>query len=158
MVWRLRRKEWEAGKGEGNRKALRKIVTSGDEPGLLAYIDGKPVGWCAVAPRSVYGFLSRSRILKPVDDEPVWSVSCLFIQKQHRRQGIAVALLKAAVDFVGERGGRIVEGYPTERTMEKTPDAFVWTGTVSAFKMAGFNEVLRRSKNRPIMRMKTDLK
>jgi len=51
MAWRLARKEWEAGKGAGNKKALKKIVTSGEVPGILGYVNGEPVAWCAVAPR-----------------------------------------------------------------------------------------------------------
>src|SRR5262245_38185484 len=74
MVWRLPRKQWEAQKGAGNREALRALVEGGEAPGLLGYLDGRPVGWCAVAPRPNYPALARSRVLAPVDEEPVWSV------------------------------------------------------------------------------------
>jgi GNAT superfamily N-acetyltransferase len=156
MVWRLRRKEWESGKGAGNKRELRKIVEAGRKPGILAYDGREPVGWCAVAPREAYPVLARSRILGPVDGQPVWSVSCLFVSKPYRRQGLSIRLLKEAVAFAARSGARIVEGYPVQPTMEKTPDAFVWTGTPSAFGRAGFEEVLRRSKSRPIMRYTID--
>jgi GNAT superfamily N-acetyltransferase len=152
MAWRLRTKDWEAGKGAKNKRAFKRIVTSGKVPGVVAYLKGEPVAWCAVAPRKDYSFLERSRALKPVDDKLVWSISCLFVLKPHRRQGISVRLLEAAVEFAGKRGARIVEGYPIQPTMKQTPDAFVWTGTPSAFTRAGFREVLRRSRTRPIMR------
>jgi GNAT superfamily N-acetyltransferase len=152
MYPRLKRKDWEAGRGARNRRALKRIVESGQRPGILAFDGRDPVGWCAVAPREAYPALSRSRILKPVDDRPVWSITCLFVLKPYRRQGLSVRLLEEAVAFAGRRGARILEGYPTEPTMEKTPDAFVWTGTPSAFVRAGFGEVLRRSRTRPIMR------
>jgi len=152
MWWRLNRVEWNRGKGEGNRKALRKLVHSGAEAGVLAYADGEPVGWCAIAPREQYPRLGRSRILKPVDDQPVWSVTCFFIARGFRHQGLSTKLLKAAVDFARARGAKIVEGYPHD-SKKATADVFVYTGLVSAFRKAGFKEVARRSKTRPIMRV-----
>jgi GNAT superfamily N-acetyltransferase len=156
MVWRLRNKDWIAGKGAKNKRALKKIVTSGEKPGVLGYIGQKPIAWCAVAPRDQYPSLGRSRVLKPVDDKPVWSISCFFVLKPYRRSGASVRLLRAAVEFAARQGAKIVEGYPVEPTMESTPDPFVWTGIPSAFKKAGFKEVLRRSKTRPIMRCTID--
>ncbi len=156
MAWRLRNKDWVAGKGAGNKRAFKKIVTGGGRPGVVGYLGREPIAWCAVAPREQYSFLARSRVLAPVDDEPVWSISCLFVLKPFRRKGVSVSMLKAAVEFAAKRGATIVEGYPTEPTMEHTPDAFVWTGTPSAFTKAGFVEVLRRSRTRPIMRYTTE--
>ncbi len=105
-----------------------------------------------MAPREDYVALERSRILKPVDEQTVWSISCLFIKRPYRRQGVSTQLLKAAVEFAAERGAKIVEGYPVEPSMENMPDPFLWHGIPSAFLAAGFAEVLRRSKSRPIMR------
>ncbi len=152
MAWRLRNKDYVAGKGAKNKRAFKKIVTSGDTPGVIAYLVSEPIGWCAVAPREVYSTLERSRILKPVDDRPVWSISCLFVLKAYRRRGVSARLLRAAAEFAGKRGATIVEGYPVEPTMKPMPDPFVWTGIPSAFRKAGFREVARRSKTRPIMR------
>ena len=151
MWWRLSRPEWNRGKGEGNRKAFRKLVRSGTEPGVLAYADGEPVGWCAIAPREQYPRLASSRILQPVDDQPVWSVTCFYIARSFRHQGLSAALLKAAADFARARSAKIVEGYPHD--VKKTAaDVFVYTGLASAFRKAGFKEVARRSKTRPVMR------
>lgn len=153
MFWRLPRKEWDAQRGTGNKRALQKIVTAGrPAPGILAYDCKEPVGWCAVAPRRGYVALERSRILKPVDDQPVWSISCLFIRKSHRRQGVSTALARAAVTFAARQGAKVVEAYPVQPTMAKMPDPFLWHGVPSTFIKAGFKEVLRRSKTRPIMR------
>jgi GNAT superfamily N-acetyltransferase len=152
MFWRLRRKEWQAAKGAGNRRRFREIVSNGERPGILAFEGRRPVGWCAFAPREAYGSLARSRILAPVDDQSVWSVSCLFVLRPYRRRGVATRLLKAACEHAGRRGARILEGYPVEPQSAKAPDAFLWTGTSSAFERAGFREVARRSEHRPIMR------
>ena len=118
---------------------------------MLAYADGESVGWCAIARREQYPRLNSSRILKPVDDQPVWSVTCFYIARGSRHQGLSTALLKAAVDFARVRGAQIVEGYPHD-PKKATADVFVYTGLVSAFRKVGFKEVARRSKTRPIMR------
>lgn len=152
MWWRLERKAFNAGRGEGNRRSMKALVDSGVSPGLMAYADGKAIGWCALAPRETYSALARSRILKPIDDEPVWSVVCFFIAKGHRRRGLSSELLEAAVDFAASRGAGIVEGYPCEPKKSDEPDPFLYTGLASAFRKAGFKEAARRSERRPIMR------
>jgi len=152
MWWRLTRSEFERQQGEDNRQAMKAIVESGEVPGILAYAEGKPVGWCSVAPREVFGALQRSRILKRVDDQLVWSVVCFFIAKGYRRKGLTVALLEAAADYAAARGAKIVEGYPVEPKKADAPAAFMYTGIASAFRKARFVEVARRSETRPIMR------
>ena len=152
MYWRLPRSEWTASKGLKNKASFRKLVSSDQQPGIIAYNGSEPIGWCAIAPREVFTGLGRSRVLKPVDDRPVWSITCLFVKKPYRRRGASVKLIEAAVEFARKRGAQIVEGYPTTPTMEKTPDPFVYMGVPSAFTAAGFTEVARRSSTRPIMR------
>ncbi|HEX9018930.1 MAG TPA: GNAT family N-acetyltransferase [Anaerolineaceae bacterium] len=151
MYWRLPQRAFEEGKGDPNRHALRVIVENEARPGILAYVDEQPVGWLALAPRETYGRLARSKILAPVDSAPVWSITCFFVARGFRRQGLTVALLQAAVGMVRERGGRVLEGYPVE-PKEKLPDPFVYTGLAAAFRKAGFVEVARRSATRPVMR------
>jgi GNAT superfamily N-acetyltransferase len=152
MTWRLPRAEWEAGKKSGNKQAFRSLVEDDDQPGVLAYDGDEPVGWCAIAPRDVYIRLRNSRVLAPVDDRPVWSISCLFIAKPYRRQGLSVTLIRAAVDFARSKGATTVEAYPVVPYSESMPGAFAWTGIISAYEQAGFHEVARRSDARPIMR------
>jgi GNAT superfamily N-acetyltransferase len=152
MWWRLPRSVWRRGKGAGNRRALRRLVESGARPGVLAYAGREPVGWCAVAPREEYPVLERSRILQPVDERPVWSITCLFVARSWRRRGVSTGLLKAAAAFARRRGARIVEGYPTDAGGKRAADAFVFTGLEPGFRRAGFVEVARRSRSRPIMR------
>jgi GNAT superfamily N-acetyltransferase len=152
MWWRLQKKEFDAQTGEGNRRAMKAIVNSGRIPGILAYHQGQPVGWCSVAPREEFPRLDRSRILKPVDDQIVWSVVCLFVTKAYRRKGVSTELVKAAVDYVRRKGGRIIEGYAVEPQTDRIPDLFAYHGLAAVFKQAGFQEVARRSRTRPIMR------
>jgi len=152
MWWRIPRAQFSRQKGKENRNALRSIVNSGEIPGLLAYSENQPIGWCAVAPRKRYQSLEHSRILRKVDDAPVWSVVCFFVAKAFRHKGVTVKLLEAAIKHVEENGGKVIEGYPTEPRKSRTPDTFAYMGLASAFRKAGFVEVIRRSETRPIMR------
>jgi GNAT superfamily N-acetyltransferase len=152
MYWRLKQSVLDAQKGNGNKRAMKKIIGSGKIPGILAYSEGEPIGWCSVAPREEFSKLDNSRILKPVDEKSVWSVVCFFIHKDHRKKGLSIALLNAAKKYVKSSGGKILEGYPIEPRKDKMPDAFAWTGISAAFQSAGFKEVARRSETRPIMR------
>jgi GNAT superfamily N-acetyltransferase len=152
MWWRLKRSEFERQKGEGNRRAMKRIVDSGEIPGILAYTKGQPIAWCSVAPKEAYPVLGRSRTLKQVDDKPVWSIVCFFVAKPFRGKGVTGKLLRAAIEHVRKQGGKIIEGYPVEPKKSRIPDAFAYTGLASAFRKAGFVEIVRRSETRPIMR------
>jgi GNAT superfamily N-acetyltransferase len=152
MAWRRSPAQWRRQSGEGNKKALRRLVSTEPPPGIIGFLGREPIAWCAVAPRESYSFLGRSKVLAPVDDSSAWSVSCLFVAKEYRRRGLSPLLLIEAVAFATKHGARTVEGYPTEPYSKRVPDPFLWTGTVSAFRSAGFVEVARRSKTRPIMR------
>jgi GNAT superfamily N-acetyltransferase len=152
LYWRLSRTEFEKRKGDGNRRTMKGLVKKGIPLGLLAY-DGKiPVGWCSVSPREEFPTLNRSRVLSKLDDQPVWSIVCFFIHKDYRKRGVSIQLLKAVTDYVKKQGGKIVEGYPIDPPAAKYPTTFAWTGFVSAFRKAGFQEAARRSPTRPIMR------
>ena len=152
MYWRLAHKQFNQQTGDLNRNSMQTLVDSGVIPGLLAYQDGVAGGWCSVAPRSEFPTLARSRILKPVDEQPVWSIVCFFIARTHRRKGLTVQLLQAALEYARSNGAKILEGYPVDPKAAKTPDAFAYTGLSSAFLQAGFHEVARRSETRLIMR------
>jgi GNAT superfamily N-acetyltransferase len=153
MWWRLPRAQWTRQRGAGNRQALRRLVAKSKVPGLLAYAGRQPVGWCSVGPRADFGVLGRSRVLAPVDDQPVWSVVCFFVARGFRRQGVSRRLLEAAAAFARARGARILEGYPVEPGGGAMPDLYAFTGLVSAFRQAGFIEVARRSPKRAVMRL-----
>jgi GNAT superfamily N-acetyltransferase len=152
MWWRVTRAQFNTHKGEGNKRAFQRLIEGGEVPGLLAYLDGQAVAWCAVAPRERYPVLERSRILTRVDDQPVWSVVCFFVKRPFRGRGLTTALLRAAVAYARRQGAHIIEGYPVEPKTAHTADVFAYTGLVSSFRRAGFVEVQRRSETRPIMR------
>ena len=152
MSWLLTKKDFDANKGAGNKRKMKKLVDRNTEPGILAYYKNEPVGWCAIAPRENYIRLEKSRVLQRVDNEPVWSAPCFFIKKEFRRKRLSTEILKAAIVFCKSKRVKIIEGYPAEPYAKNIPAVFAWTGFPSSFLKAGFKEVIRRSKSRPIMR------
>jgi GNAT superfamily N-acetyltransferase len=148
MRWRMTSGEYQRSTKEQRIAALDDRVREGIPVGVLAYMDGEPVGWCSVAPRETYGALERFRALPRVDDAPVWSVVCFFVDWRVRRQGVTLGLLRAAVAYAVSQGARIVEGYPVE------PDArlYVYMGSPATFREAGFRDVATSAQGRLIMR------
>ena len=139
--------------GEGSvsprrREAMTRLAAREPAPGLLAYQDGQPLGWVAVAPRSEFTRVVRSRATPPVDDEPVWVIPCVTVHKGYRGQGIAVALIRAAVEYAGKCGAPAVEAYP-RADGERTGDDNAYFGTEQMFRRAGFEVVREPLPNRP---------
>lgn len=151
MWWRLSRAEWTRNQYDSNHQAMRALVEAGHVPGLLAYRDGVPVGWCSVAPREAFPVLERSNPLQRVDDQPVWSIVCFYIKPKQRRGGLSSALIRAALDWARHNGASIVEAYPVDKE-GKFSSGGAYTGVASTFIKAGFVEVVRRTPTRPVMR------
>jgi GNAT superfamily N-acetyltransferase len=158
MYYRLKKADFTEGKlDNGNKDAMKALVWEGKPTGLLAFYEDVPLAWCAFAPREDFSKLERSRVHQRIDNEPVWSVPCFFIDKQFRRMGVSVALLKGLVQYARTQGIRVIEAYPTIPTTPSLPDSFVWIGLYKSFERAGFEIVDRKSKHRPMVRYYTDL-
>ena len=139
------------GPATGNRRALKSLVDRGYVPGLIGYEDGRPVGWISLSPREDYPKLQRSPVMKPVDDKPVWSIVCFFVDKEARGKRVSEALLKGAIDYARSQGARLLEAYPVDKDEPSQPD-FMWFGAKTMYDRAGFREVARRKENRPVVR------
>jgi len=156
MYYRLKKQDFHEGKqNEGNKNAMKELVWDNKPTGILGFYEGQPIGWCAFAPREDYLKLENSRVHKRIDNLPVWSIPCFFIDKNFRRQGVSVELLKAVIKYAAIKGIKVIEAYPTIPTQEKLPDSFAWIGLYKSFEQAGFKIVDRTSKNRPMVRYYT---
>lgn len=157
MYYRLTKADYKEGKVEsGNKNAMHELVLNNKPTGILGFYEGQAIAWCAFAPREDFIKLEKSRVHKRIDDEPVWSIPCFFIDKKFRGQGISVELLKAVIRYARENDIRIIEAYPTIPTTERIADSFAWIGLYKSFERAGFEVVDRTSKNRPMVRYYTD--
>jgi GNAT superfamily N-acetyltransferase len=153
MYYRVRGREFEQLWGKGAKAAFQQVVEQGPPPGLLAYRDQTPVGWCAIAPRESYPRILRSPVIRPIDDQPAcWATVCFYVRRDQRRGGVAAALLEAAVEFAAANGAEAVEGYPKETDGARKHANEMFVGSMTMFVEAGFEEVGRRSPLRPIMR------
>jgi GNAT superfamily N-acetyltransferase len=152
MWWRIKRSEFDRNHGQGNRRALKRIVDSGTVPGILAYLEGKPIGWCSVAPREQLPVLDRSPVLKRLDDRAVWSIVCFFVARPFRCQGLSSLLIRGAIEYARQKGATIVEAYPVDRESSRNTSLDAFTGFARTFQALGFQEVLRRSASRPMLR------
>jgi len=149
MYWRLGGAY--RGRREENKRALRNIVRSGFPPGLLAFHGKLAVGWCQLTPRAAIPWLDHMRWFQRVDALPVWSISCFFVRRSHRRQRVMTHLIFAALKAAKRTGAAALEAYPIDTDVpNSTSNTF--TGTASTFRRAGFKEVARRAPARPIMR------
>ncbi len=132
-----------------NKEAFQELVNRGPAPGLLAFDGELAVGWCQLTPRDALPWLDRAWRLKKVDEVPVWSISCLYVRKGYRRQGVTSALIAAALEAARLAGAPAVEAYPFDADVSPSASG---TGYASTFRRAGFRTVVRRIPARPIMR------
>lgn len=153
MYWRIKRAEFDKQYGKKNKMALRKIIQSGQAPGILCYLGNEPIGWCSIARREAFPVLDRSPTLKRVDEKPVWSIVCFFIAKEYRNQGYSKALIKAALAYAKAQGAKIIEAYPFKSSKPKVQSYQSYMGFHRTFKELGFKDTMSRSKIRPIMRL-----
>ncbi len=130
------------GEPDRNRQLLRSQVEGGDfAPGVLAYVDGEPVGWCGLGPREAMPRLMHSRTIPRVDDTPVWSIGCFVVRPGHRRRGVTRSLLAGAIDYARSMGAVCVEGYPIDPEGARVSTSFGFVGFASTFEAAGFRRV-----------------
>lgn len=174
MWFRRRNADWARAGNAGNRDGFEAIVDADRTPGLLAYVDARPVGWASVAPRPEYERISgdHEAAVNGAPDAPVWSIVCFYIDRSHRGTGVATALLDAAIEHARAGGAQTLEAYPVEPE-GRTDNASAFTGLRSMFERAGFREtgrfdrwaavplassdsppVIRREPGRPVMELR----
>jgi len=141
----------DTGSGLENRRAMKTLVDRGTVPGLIGYENGVPVAWVSLGPRQDYSKLRRSVVMKPVDDRPVWSIVCFFVDRSARGRGLSERMLRAAIDYARSCGARLLEAYPVDKDEPSHPDD-MFHGAKSMYDRARFREVARRKPTRPVVR------
>jgi ribosomal protein S18 acetylase RimI-like enzyme len=140
-------------RARANRAELKALADACNPPGLIGYRGKLPVGWVSVGPREDYARLRRSPVMKPVDDQSVWSIVCFVVPSEYRGQGVARALLQGAIEYAKKCGAAMVEAYPVDKPA-RANDESMWFGAKSMYDKAGFEEVARRKPQRPVVRIK----
>lgn len=147
MRWRLTSGEFKRSSKAERVASLAEQAGRGEPVGVLAYAGQEPIGWCSIAPRTSYRALERYRRLPRLDDVPVWSVVCFFIDRHHRGRGVAGRLLRGAVRYARKQGAEVVEGYPVPRGA-----LYGYMGSPEMFREAGFRDVTPAGQQRAVMR------
>ncbi|MEO1171435.1 MAG: GNAT family N-acetyltransferase, partial [Myxococcota bacterium] len=127
---------------------LRARVSQGDPVGVFAICEGEPVAWVSVGPRETFAGLERSKTLARVDDQPVWSITCMFIAPSLRRRKVTERLIEAAASYARSSGASIVEAYPVEATAA----SYTYMGTPGTLERCGFSEVTPDDRKRRVFR------
>jgi GNAT superfamily N-acetyltransferase len=146
MVWRATAERAKRTDGASRKGAMERRVGSGTPVGILGYLDGKPVAWCSVAPRSTHRRLVSTDSLP---NDGIWSITCFFVVRTLRGSAIVKQLLAAAVRHARAHGAKVVESYPVD------PDSpsYRFMGFVPMFREAGFKELAREGKRRHVMQL-----
>jgi hypothetical protein len=148
MRWRLKSADYKRSSKESRIARLEALACDGIPIGVLGYLEGVPVGWCSIAPRQTFEALERFRALPRLDDQPVWSVVCFFVDRRVRGSRATLGLLRAAVAYAIRAGARVIEGYP----VEPGPRLYTYMGSPATFRRAGFRDVTPRGHGRTVMR------
>ena len=153
MYWRLAYKDYENGKGQINKLKFFELIQNGLPLGVLAFKEDVPIGWCSISPKRELIRLEKSRLFKTSEAKTTWSITCLFIHKNHRNKGLSAELITAAAKYAFENGAVIIEAYPIIPKTTRMPAAFAWVGFINSFINAGFEKKAQPSENRLIMRL-----
>ncbi len=142
MYQRYSNKKFNA-TSSGDRKIALEVLTKQGvhPPGLLAYHNSRPVGWLAFSPRESFDRLVKSRVIKPMDDQAVWSIVCFFIHKDFRGKGIGKQLIQGAIGYAKNHGIAIIEAYPAETGGAQISMEASYMGITSIFEDVGFENV-----------------
>ena len=150
MYWRIGPRYRDRPRAD-NKHDLRQLAASGQRPGLLAFDRDLAVGWCELAPRADLSWLARTPYLGPVDELPVWSLSCFYVRRTHRGRGVMNMLIEVAAHAAAAAGAPALEAYPVD-TAIPGHTRNVFPGIASSFARHGFHVVARHKPDRPIMR------
>ena len=149
MRWRMTSSQFSGSSREQRALCLAALVHDGLPVGVLAYMSDEPVAWCSVAPRETFEGLERSRVLGRIDDSPVWSVTCFFLDTRVRRRGVSAALLRAAIDYARSQGAVSLEAYPVDEQAR----SYRFMGRRQLFERVGFVDVTPSGRSRVVMRL-----
>jgi GNAT superfamily N-acetyltransferase len=160
LYWRLSSSAYSKAGLKDRERLVRDRISRPPAPGMLAYVDEQPVGWCGLGPRTEFERLARSRTIPAIDDRPVWSIVCFLVRTGFRRRGVGKALLRGAIEYARAEGAVGLEAYPVDTGGRRIQTTAAYVGTTRMFEAAGFQRVIEtdaRSDRLPRWLMRLDL-
>lgn len=148
MIWR----DYEISPGltdKAARKASMKDRVSSNSPvGLIGYLEGVPIAWCSIAPRSTFKATLGGPVGHADDEQSIWSLTCFFVKREVRGHGLSAQLIEAAIDHARAHGAHIVEAYP----VEPNSPSYRFSGFTELFEECGFKEIGTIGTRRKVFR------
>jgi GNAT superfamily N-acetyltransferase len=126
---------------DAREMAMRALCERAHPPGVVTYLDGEPVGWCNIGPRSEIPRLAQSKLMRPVDDLPVWSIVCVVVRSGFRKRGVTSHLIEGAVEYAAANGAPAVEAHPVDPGDQRMDLTMAFVGTRAMFERNGFRVV-----------------
>jgi len=153
MYWRLPHKQYEAHRGQGNKEKLKSLIQNQAHLGVMAFDHDLPIAWCSVSPKTELPRIQTSRLFKNTSEvKDTWSITCLYIHKDHRGRGMSGTIISTAADYAFDHGAANIEAFPII-PKSKIPAVFAWVGFVNSFERAGFKKIVQVSDTRALMRL-----
>jgi GNAT superfamily N-acetyltransferase len=138
---------------EGNRALKQRLVTEGQAHAAVVFDGDRAVGWCQYGtPEELPNIYHRKEYEAGLDEPPDYRITCFFVDRDYRRDGVSVVALRGAMDLIAQAGGGLVEGYPQDTQGKKISASFLYNGTRSLFEQAGFEYERPKGKNHCVMR------
>lgn len=138
---------------EGNRALKQRLVSEGQAHAALVCDGDRAVGWCQYgSPEELPGIYHRKEYEAGLVQAPDYRITCFFVDRDYRREGVSAAALQGALDLIAGAGGGVVEGYPQDTKGKKVSASFLYNGTRSLFEQAGFEYERPKGKNHCVMR------
>ena len=137
---------------EGNRALKQRLVSEGQAHAALVFDGDDAVGWCQYgSPVELPNITHRKEWEANLVVHPDYRLTCFFVDRDHRRSGVAEAALHGALDLIAKAGGGVVEAYPYETDGKKVNGSFLYNGTRILFERAGFKYERHKGKNHCVM-------
>ena len=140
---------------EGNRALKQRLVYEGQAHAAVVFDGDRAVGWCQYGtPEELPTITHRKEVEAGRVEHPDYRLTCFFVDRDYRRDGVAAVALRGALDLIAEAGGGVVEAYPYDNQGEKVSASFLYNGTRRLFEQAGFEYERPKGKNHCVMRTK----
>ncbi|HEX2152566.1 MAG TPA: GNAT family N-acetyltransferase [Acidimicrobiia bacterium] len=140
---------------EGNRALKQRLVSEDQAHAALVFDGDRAVGWCQYgSPEELPNISHRKEYEAGLIDLPDYRLTCFFVDRDYRRDGVSAVALRGALDLIAEAGGGVVEAYPYDIQAKKVSASFLYNGTRGLFEQTGFQYERPKGKNHCVMRLK----
>jgi hypothetical protein len=142
---------------DGNRAIKCRLVDEGHAHAAVVFDGDHAVAWAQYgSPEELPNIHHRKQYLAEVDVLPDYRITCVFVDRDHRRKHVTEVAIRGALDLIAQAGGGVVEAYPHEKPTKKVSSSFLYNGTVPLYERMGFEYVRKKGLKNSVMRRSVD--